>query len=117
MGGTDVLSPHGIPVDLLDRMLIIRTMPYSGEEMTKILSIRSSTEEIEIDDSALNKLGGIGSCTSLRYAMQSLTPSRVIAETRGRTKINDEDIDEIDTLFFDGKTSARLLTKSDGYMK
>merc|ERR1712127_612217 len=37
--GTDVLSPHGIPVDLLDRMLIIRTMPYSEEEMTKILSI------------------------------------------------------------------------------
>merc|ERR1711976_726828 len=27
--GTDVLSPHGVPVDLLDRMLIIRTMPYS----------------------------------------------------------------------------------------
>lgn len=31
--GTDVVSPHGIPVDLLDRMLIIRTMPYSIEEM------------------------------------------------------------------------------------
>jgi len=27
--GTGVLSPHGVPVDLLDRMLIIRTMPYS----------------------------------------------------------------------------------------
>merc|ERR1712190_424216 len=76
--GTDVLSPHGIPVDLLDRMLIIRTMPYNEEEMTKILSIRSSIEEIEIDASALNKLGGIGSCTSLRYAMQSLTPARII---------------------------------------
>merc|ERR1711883_12151 len=27
--GTEVVSPHGIPMDLLDRMLIIRTMPYS----------------------------------------------------------------------------------------
>ena len=27
--GTDISSPHGIPVDLLDRLLIIRTLPYS----------------------------------------------------------------------------------------
>lgn len=27
--GTDLVSPHGIPVDLLDRLLIIRTHPYS----------------------------------------------------------------------------------------
>lgn len=33
--GTDVVSPHGIPVDLLDRMLIIRTMPYSMEEVSR----------------------------------------------------------------------------------
>jgi len=115
--GTDVLSPHGIPVDLLDRMLIIRTMPYSEEEMTKILSIRSSIEEIEIDASSLSKLGSIGSCTSLRYAMQYLTPARIIAETNGRIKINDQDIDDVDNLFIDGKTSARLLTHIDGYMK
>ena len=31
--GTDVMAPHGVPVDLLDRMLIIRTMPYSVPEM------------------------------------------------------------------------------------
>jgi len=38
--GTEVSSPHGIPVDLLDRMLIIRTMPYSLEEIVQIISIR-----------------------------------------------------------------------------
>lgn len=27
--GTDVMAPHGIPVDLLDRHLIIRSMPNS----------------------------------------------------------------------------------------
>lgn len=27
--GTDIVAPHGIPVDLLDRLLIIRTLPYS----------------------------------------------------------------------------------------
>merc|ERR1712241_1160202 len=29
--GTDMRSPHGIPVDLLDRLVIIRTMPYAVE--------------------------------------------------------------------------------------
>jgi DNA helicase TIP49 (TBP-interacting protein) len=40
--GTDVLSPHGVPIDLLDRMLIIRTMPYSLEEMIQIIGIRAT---------------------------------------------------------------------------
>ena len=39
--GTDVLAPHGVPVDLLDRMLIIRTMPYNLEEMIQIIGIRA----------------------------------------------------------------------------
>lgn len=39
--GTDMNSPHGIPVDLLDRLLIIRTTPYSLEEMIQILAIRA----------------------------------------------------------------------------
>lgn len=40
-GTADVLSPHGVPLDLLDRMLIIRTMPYSLDEMVHILAIRA----------------------------------------------------------------------------
>merc|ERR1739848_241482 len=36
--GTDINAPHGIPVDLLDRMVIIRTMPYTLEETFQILS-------------------------------------------------------------------------------
>lgn len=34
--GTDVLSSHGVPVDLLDRMLIVRTQQYSKEEIRKV---------------------------------------------------------------------------------
>ena len=33
-------SPHGIPVDLLDRLLIVSTSPYSEEEMRTIIGIR-----------------------------------------------------------------------------
>jgi len=39
--GTSIISPHGIPVDLLDRLLIVRTLPYSLEDIVKILTIRS----------------------------------------------------------------------------
>jgi hypothetical protein len=33
-------SPHGIPIDLLDRLLIISTEPYSEKEIKQILDIR-----------------------------------------------------------------------------
>merc|ERR1712054_390163 len=82
--GTEVLAPHGVPVDLLDRMLIIRTMPYSVEEMVQILSIRAATESIELDENALARLGDIGGRTTLRYAVQMITPSRILATTQGR---------------------------------
>mmetsp|Transcript_14039 Transcript_14039/g.20991 ORF Transcript_14039/g.20991 Transcript_14039/m.20991 type:complete len:455 (-) Transcript_14039:96-1460(-) len=114
--GTDVPSPHGIPVDLLDRMLIIRTMPYSLEEMIQIVSIRASSESIEVNDEALARLGEIGARTSLRYAVQLLTPSRIIAETSGRESVDEVDVEEIDELFFDAKASAKLLAVSEGYL-
>ena len=31
--GTQYKSPHGLPLDLLDRLMIISTTPYSEEEM------------------------------------------------------------------------------------
>ena len=65
--GTDIRSPHGIPIDLLDRLLIIKTVPYSLNEMINIMSIRAVTEGIELEDDALAELGKIGAKTSLRY--------------------------------------------------
>merc|ERR1711965_781771 len=38
--GTDYESPHGLPVDLLDRMLIVTTEPYNESDIKKILQIR-----------------------------------------------------------------------------
>jgi RuvB-like protein 1 (pontin 52) len=40
LSGTDILSPHGMPLDLLDRILIIRTLPYGMEDMTEVSSIK-----------------------------------------------------------------------------
>lgn len=114
--GTDVESPHGIPVDLLDRMLIIRTMPYALEEMIQIISIRAEIEGITVEDDALALMGEIGAKTSLRYAVQLLTPSKVLAATAGRNSISAVDVEEVEELFFDAKGSAKLLAKSEGYL-
>lgn len=34
-------GPHGVPVDLLDRLVIIRTLPYTLQEIVQILAIRA----------------------------------------------------------------------------
>jgi len=114
--GTDVLSPHGVPVDLLDRMLIIRTMPYSLEEIVQILAIRAETESISIDADALALMGEIGASTSLRYVVQMITPARIIADSSGRENISASDVEEVNDLFLDAKASSRLLLKSEGYL-
>ena len=62
-------SPHGIPVDLLDRLLIIRTMPYNLKEIVQILAIRCATENIDIEEEALAHLASIGTTTSLRFVV------------------------------------------------
>eukprot|EP00835_Amoeboradix_gromovi_P004769 NODE_394_length_9435_cov_0.160347.p4 type:complete len:352 gc:universal NODE_394_length_9435_cov_0.160347:8212-7157(-) len=38
--GTTIKSPHGIPMDLLDRLLIIKTNKYNKQELESILKIR-----------------------------------------------------------------------------
>merc|ERR1711988_1981177 len=116
--GTEVVSAHGIPVDLLDRLMIIRTMPYGLEEIVQILSLRAQVEGIQIDEEAFATLGEIGVRSTLRYAVQLLTPAKVLVGTNGREEINKEDIEEIDSLFYDAKASAKLLLEQQaGYLQ
>jgi len=115
--GTDIVSPHGIPVDLLDRTIIIRTLPYSIDEITQVVSIRSVTEGLEIEEEASTLLGEIGVNTSLRYVVQLLTPAAILAKTGGRETITKDDIEEIDSLFYDAKSSAKILSdNADKYI-
>jgi RuvB-like protein 1 (pontin 52) len=115
--GTDITSPHGIPVDLLDRLLIIRTYPYEVNEIKSILQIRAETEGIQIGDKALQALANIGGKTSLRYAVQLLTPAKFLTITNGKTTVEEDDITEINGLFLDAKASARMLAaQQDKYL-
>ena len=39
-GTVDVVSAHGIPRDLLDRLLILQMKPYTSQEVSDIIRIR-----------------------------------------------------------------------------
>ncbi|XP_030944828.1 ruvB-like protein 1 [Quercus lobata] len=107
--GTDMNRPHGIPVDLLDRLVIIRTQTYDVADMIKILALRANVEDLVIDDESLAYLGDIGLQASLRHAVQLLSPSSIMAKMNGRDNIYKADIEEVKALYMDAKSSARLL--------
>ncbi|XP_039249901.1 ruvB-like 1 [Styela clava] len=117
-GTEDVVAPHGIPLDLLDRIMIIKTLIYTYEEMVSIIGIRAKVEGIQVTEDGLQKLGEVGGKTSLRYVTQLLTPSSILARINGKDAITKEDVEEINELFFDAKSSAKILAEQgDKYMK
>jgi hypothetical protein len=80
--GTNYQSPHGIPIDLLDRLLIISTTPYDEAEIKQILKIRCEEEDVEMADDALTVLTKIGKETSLRYSIQLITTAHLACKKR-----------------------------------
>jgi len=107
--GTDVESPHGIPLDMLDRLLIIPTRPYREDEIREILKIRAMEEDVKLSNEALEELVRIGVESSLRYAVQLMEPARVIALNNGRDEIKIEDVKRARELFIDTHLSVKYL--------
>jgi RuvB-like protein 2 len=107
--GTKYKSPHGIPVDLLDRALIIATQPYSEREIRQILSIRCEEEDVEMTDEAKDVLTQIGMETSLRYSIHMITAANLVARKRRVTTVDVQDIKRVYALFLDEKRSVAYL--------
>jgi RuvB-like protein 2 len=107
--GTNYKSPHGLPMDLLDRSIIIHTGAYNSDEIRTILSIRAQEEEVELSNDALALLTKIGQETSLRYALNLIAISQQIALKRRSTIIDLPDIKRAYMLFFDSERSVQYL--------
>jgi RuvB-like protein 2 len=107
--GTDYKSPHGIPLDLLDRMLIISTTPYTQREIRKILDIRAEEEDVEMTDEAKDLLTKIGTESTLRYAIHLITVSNLVAMKRKAQEVDVQDIRKVYSLFVDVKRSTQFL--------
>ena len=133
--GTNYKSPHGIPIDLLDRLLIISTSPYASrsrltsdlgevdlwrralslygryteKEIKQVLKIRCEEEDVEMTDDALTLLTKIGVETSLRYAIQLIICAALVCQKRKGVEVEVEDIKRVYTLFVDVKRSTQFL--------
>ncbi|MEM2007393.1 MAG: RuvB-like domain-containing protein [Sulfolobales archaeon] len=107
--GTDIESPHGIPLDILDRLLIIPVRPYTKDEIKEIVKIRSEEEEVVLSSDALELLADLGVKYSLRYAIQLLRPASVAALKKGRSEVKAEDVLEVSKQFIDTKRSVEFI--------
>ena len=119
-------------MDLLDRMLIVSTSPYSAREIDKILSIRyrapvaarralvpcdvcslifnrCDEEDVKMSNDAMTLLSQIAVDTSLRYAMQIISAADLVRQKRKAKEVAVEDVRKVYHLFFDVKRSVEFL--------
>eukprot|EP01135_Chromosphaera_perkinsii_P000480 Nk52_evm34s96 gene=Nk52_evmTU34s96 len=107
--GTDYKSPHGIPIDLLDRLLIISTTSYKESEVKQILNIRCEEEDVEMTDEAKEVLTKIGMEASLRYAIHLITAASLVARKRKAVEVDVDDVKRVYSLFLDESRSTQFL--------
>eukprot|EP01097_Dermamoeba_algensis_P005236 TRINITY_DN3324_c0_g2_i1.p1 TRINITY_DN3324_c0_g2~~TRINITY_DN3324_c0_g2_i1.p1 ORF type:complete len:479 (+),score=68.21 TRINITY_DN3324_c0_g2_i1:25-1461(+) len=107
--GTKYKSAHGIPIDLLDRLLIIPTSPYTEADIRKILDIRCEEEDVEMSEPARVLLTEVAKTTSLRYAIQLITASALVCSKRKGTSVGIEDVKRVYELFIDVNRSRGFL--------
>eukprot|EP01006_Ploeotia_vitrea_P065806 TRINITY_DN93847_c0_g1_i1.p2 TRINITY_DN93847_c0_g1~~TRINITY_DN93847_c0_g1_i1.p2 ORF type:complete len:474 (-),score=48.71 TRINITY_DN93847_c0_g1_i1:2454-3875(-) len=107
--GTEYRSPHGIPFDLLDRLMIIKTQHYAENEIREIIKIRAEEEDVEMEDEALKTLAGLGKKVSLRYALQLITISSLVTQNRKGGMVAREDVTKAYGLFQDLQRSVEML--------
>jgi DNA helicase TIP49 (TBP-interacting protein) len=56
--GTDYRPPHGIPIDMPDRLLIAKTKIPPPEDVKKIIEIKAVADGVELSAEALDLLTG-----------------------------------------------------------
>lgn len=110
--GTDAtITPHGLPPDLLDRLVIVSTSPYSQQDMAEILTIRAQEEEIDVAPDALALLAKIGHEAGLRYAANIITTAHLAAQKRRAKTVEVVDVQRCFELFYDPGRSVRFVSE------
>lgn len=140
-GTEELISAHGIPPDLLPRLLIIPTHPYTGPEIRSIIQTRAKLEfstptapslnlqtdsggtapaglkvSASLSPEALDLLTREGEKVSLRYALQLLAPCGILARARRSEGgvVSGGDVEEARGLFWDAGRSAGRLRENGG---
>ncbi|OQO08492.1 RuvB-like helicase 1 [Cryoendolithus antarcticus] len=134
-----LIAAHGIPPDLLPRLLIVPTHPYTAPEIRAIIQTRARLEfaaptaptlsdegsggkalsvRSTLDGEALDALTEQGVSVSLRYALQLLAPAGILARARGSEGgvVTGADIKEAVGLFWDARRSAGMFGEQSGFI-
>jgi RuvB-like protein 2 len=109
--GTTYRSPHGLPLDFLDRVVIVSTQPYSPEEISQIIAIRAQEEEVDLTPDALALLTKIGQEAGLRYASNIITTSTLLSQKRKSKDVGIEDVQRSYKLFYDPLRSVKFVSE------
>jgi RuvB-like protein 1 (pontin 52) len=87
-GTSDIVSPHGIPVDLLDRYffvspfililisqrcMIVKTDGYTRDQVGKVVQLRANVEGLRLGSGVLERLAVEGEKSSLRFVYYTLS--------------------------------------------
>lgn len=115
-GSDGSVAAHGMPPDLLQRILIIPTNAYNPEEVKTIVRIRTRTEGLAITEPALEKISEHGVKVSLRYALQLLTPANILARVNRKKEIDVDDVAECEDLFIDARRSASIVNAGGNFI-
>lgn len=108
--GTNYRSPHGLPLDFLDRVVIVSTHAYESEEIRQILDIRAKEEEVDVTADALALLTKIGKEKGLRYASNLITTSTLLSLKRKAKIVDIEDVERSFNLFYDAGRSVKFVS-------
>lgn len=100
-GSPGLEGPFCMPEDLLDRLLLVKTTPYTRDEMSTIIGIRAKTEGIKLSEGALQRLATVGVEHTLRYPLLLLIPTNALAEAYGHAQVEVSDLEEAMELFKD----------------
>ena len=108
--GTTYTSPHGLPLDFLDRVLIVSTELYSADDIRQILAIRAQEEEIDLSPDALALLTKIGQESNLRYASHIIITSHLLSQKRKAKEVTIDDVQRSYQLFYDPARSVKFVS-------
>ena len=112
-GTEELVAAHGIPPDLVARVIIIPTNTYNPDEVKTIVRLRARTEGLFITEPALSKISDHGVKVSLRYALQLLTPANILARVAHKKEIDEDAVAECEDLFLDARRSASIVNSNE----
>lgn len=112
--GTTYTSPHGLPLDFLDRVVIIPTHAYPSSDIQQILALRAKEEDVDITPNALALLTKVGLEKGLRYAGNLISTANLLAGKRRADKVDLPDVERCFGLFFDAGRSVAFVEEEGG---